>query len=297
MSKADELIAKARSFIGQGYWSMHNGALDGQGFGCAMLVAACYNAVFTDGAYCSNTGEIGRGGAMHTDSKGRGCYGSTYNFYGEVSDKSYHQYKMGTWTKTTNPKPGDVVCFIHNGSPASRATSCDHVALYIGNGRIIGAWGSGKASYVQGRRGVIESSIDYQTYNTYPVYIHCSLLDEDKKPTGWIEEDGKWWYRHADGSYTKQDWESIKGKWYYFDKDGWMVTGWLKDDGIWYYLNKDGAMVTGWQLIDKKWYYFNTTGAMQKSTCIQWKGKWCALGKDGAMLYEVKADKDGYLLL
>ena len=35
----------------------------------------------------------------------------------------------------------------------------------------------------------------------------------------WIQEwNGKWWYRHKDGSCTKNAWEGIDGKCYYFDE-------------------------------------------------------------------------------
>ena len=42
----------------------------------------------------------------------------------------------------------------------------------------------------------------------------------------WIRDGNRWWYRHADGSYTTNGWEVINGAWYYFDGAGWMVTGW-----------------------------------------------------------------------
>ena len=52
----------------------------------------------------------------------------------------------------------------------------------------------------------------------------------------WIRNGNRWWYRHADGSYTTNGWEVINGAWYYFDGAGWMVTGWLKQGSTWYYL-------------------------------------------------------------
>lgn len=33
--------------------------------------------------------------------------------------------------------------------------------------------------------------------------------------------NGHWWYEHADGSYTTDDWEFIGDKWYYFDTEGY----------------------------------------------------------------------------
>lgn len=86
--------------------------------------------------------------------------------------------------------------------------------------------------------------------------------------SGWVKSGNRWWYRHADGSYTTSDWELIDGKMYYFDANGWMVTGWLKVDGNWYYLSASGAMLTGWQQISEKWYYLNSDGVMAADTWV-----------------------------
>lgn len=100
----------------------------------------------------------------------------------------------------------------------------------------------------------------------------------------WVQaEDGRWWYRHADGSFTKSGWELVAGRWYLFDADGWMLTGWQRDNGSWYYLGADGAMLTGWQQVDGKWYYLADSGAMATG----WRmvgDKWYYLDESGSMV-------------
>lgn len=78
-------------------------------------------------------------------------------------------------------------------------------------------------------------------------YIPNQIEGAEVQPVAkWIQEqNGRWWYRHADGSCTKNDWEQIDGKWYHFDLDGWMQTGWIKDKGKWYYLKESGEMASG----------------------------------------------------
>ena len=124
-------------------------------------------------------------------------------------------------------------------------------------------------------------------------------------PGRWIQEaDGRWWYRHDNGTYTRNGWEYINDAWYYFDSAGWMVTGWLQLGGTWYYLNPSGAMATGWLqlsagtwyylnssgammtswvLIGNKWFYFNASGVMQTGW-IQLEGKWYYLNLAGEMM-------------
>ena len=109
-----------------------------------------------------------------------------------------------------------------------------------------------------------------------------SYLNVDR----WINSGGKWWYRHADGSYTRNDWERINGYWYYFDGSGWMQTGWLKLDSTWYYLNGSGAMLTGWQWIGNDWYYLYNNGVM--------KTGWLELGETKYYLDGSGAMKTGW---
>ncbi len=99
----------------------------------------------------------------------------------------------------------------------------------------------------------------------------------------WIKSGSRWWYRHSNGSYTKNGWEKISGKWYHFDKSGWMQTGWLRVSGKWYYLNASGDMATGWKKVSNKWYYLNANGDMATG----WKkvsNKWYYLNPNGDMV-------------
>lgn len=123
----------------------------------------------------------------------------------------------------------------------------------------------------------------------------------------WIQESSgkkRWWYRHADGSYTKSAWEQIDGLWYYFDKSGWMVTGWLKWKNNYYYLQqtsdknyKEGQMRTGWVKLSNVWYYLNGNGIMAKSECLKIDGKWYAFDSNGKMKTTVKTNMSGALIL
>ena len=107
-------------------------------------------------------------------------------------------------------------------------------------------------------------------------------IPNKEKPTDkWITSGNRKWYRHADGSYTKNDWELINGKYYRFDNDGWMITGWKKVNGIWYYMDKTTGerYGEGWHWIDGNCYYMNANGEMAVDTWIDGyyvdeSGKW-----------------------
>lgn len=84
----------------------------------------------------------------------------------------------------------------------------------------------------------------------------------NRKPQ-WIQQGGRWWYRHADGSYTTSGWEKIGGTWYYFDAAGWMKTGWVLLGDKWYYLKSSGAMACNEVLkIGNELFYFTAEGHM-----------------------------------
>ena len=85
------------------------------------------------------------------------------------------------------------------------------------------------------------------------------------QPAGWVLSGDRWWYRHADGSYTTNGWEYIGGNWYLFDGAGWMLTGWQSVGGTWYYLDPSGAMAANTWIGN---YYVTGSGAMATDTWI-----------------------------
>lgn len=140
------------------------------------------------------------------------------------------------------------------------------------NQSAISIWQYSSKGSVSGISGNVDMNIAY-----------VDLLETNKpvqeRKTEWINENEKWWYCHADGSYTKNDWELIEENWYHFDENGWMQTGWLEVDGEWYYLNPisdgtKGSMKTGWIKDNDNWYYCNSKGTMITGWHIlDWEGR------------------------
>ena len=95
-------------------------------------------------------------------------------------------------------------------------------------------------------------------------------------PARWILQNGKYWYRHQDGSYTKNNFEKINGKWYLFDLNGYMLTGWQNFDNERYYFDGSGAMSSNVWIGN---YYLGSNGKMVKN---KWVGNYY-LGSDGKM--------------
>ena len=58
---------------------------------------------------------------------------------------------------------------------------------------------------------------------------------------GWEKDNVGWWYKHQDGTYTRENWEQIEGKYYYFDGNGYMLHDTKTPDG--YMVGSDGAWI------------------------------------------------------
>lgn len=120
---------------------------DGGGFGCAMFVSYCYNQALFNGA---------RGDDWDTP----GFYGSTYEYWGNVTNDDYNAHNKGfKEVSAEEAQPGDVVCYTEGSDPYATHEACRHVALYTGDGQILGSWGSGTSG-----PGVISGTVESQAY-------------------------------------------------------------------------------------------------------------------------------------
>ena len=135
-------------------------------------------------------------------------------------------------------------------------------------------------------------------------------VDKMSKSGSWKRNEKGWWYEFKDTSYPMGGWskdaegniietltwKKLKGRWWAFGADGYLKTGWVKDNvtgswymndenagmleewyldphsGSWYYLEPGtGIMLTGWHFINGRWYYLSETsgaiplGAMYRS--------------------------------
>lgn len=101
----------------------------------------------------------------------------------------------------------------------------------------------------------------------------------------WIRDGYGWWYRHADGGYTTNNWEMIDGNWYYFNEAGYMMTGWQMINGYWYYMYDNGMMASGTWVGN---YYLYDNGVMATNT---WIGGYY-VGADGCWASDNSALKE-----
>ena len=126
--------------------------------------------------------------------------------------------------------------------------------------------------------------------------------------TGWVEEDGQWYYYDKDGNRVEDEWKKSGDNWYWLDSEenGAMATDKLvEDDDDTYYVDANGVMVKNtWVKVvnedqdddddpaEYRYYYMQNSGkaykASDNSSSVKFKtidGKKYAFDEDGKMLY------------
>lgn len=143
-------------------------------------------------------------------------------------------YKQQNQFYASNPQPGDLVFFNFD----KNANDAEHIGIVeaVNGGIVVTIEGNTSVASNDNGGAVMRRE---RRANVILGYARPAYEEEKAR---WIDVGGRWWYQHADGGFTKDDWEQIGGAWYHFDKDGWMQTGWLEIDGVWYYLKSNGRM-------------------------------------------------------
>ena len=182
MSVRDAIVSRAYGQLGIDYYSMNYNSSDsyagwmgtnyvGQGWGCAQLAAYCYNTVI-----------------------GTAYVGSAWNFAGDALGQGTNQGGEEFYF-VDNPEPGDVVAYIQSGCDGGDCEDYGHIAIYVGDGMVVGAMGVGKpyeSSYLN--IGVSETSIYEQDLGGGWRYLRCTRLSDEnenksEEPEIKIEED------------------------------------------------------------------------------------------------------------
>ena len=144
----------------------------------------------------------------------------------------------------------------------------------------------------------------YDTPDEKRVYYFEDQRSYHTLKTGWISDEGHWYYLQEDGSFDARidsltvgelvrGWGNDNSTWYYLDPEtGIMQTGWYQDGSTWYYLDaQNGDMKTGWQYLGNKWYYLRSSGAMATGW-FQVGSKWYYAYSSGNLA--VNTTVDGY---
>ena len=109
---------------------------------------------------------------------------------------------------------------------------------------------------------------------------------------GWTNDNSTWYYLDPETGIMQTGWKQLGNKWYYLRSSGAMVTGWYQEGSTWYYLDaENGDMKTGWQYLGNKWYYLRSSGSMVTGW-FQVNGKWYHAYSSGALA--VNTTVDGY---
>lgn len=168
MSDRERIVAAARKQLGVSYFSMNYSASEGyagwmgthyvgKGWGCAQFVAYCLNTVL-----------------------GTAYVGSCYNYGGDALGQGENQGGgQFRFISAAEAKAGDCVLYGRSGYDGSRYDHYGHIALYVGNGRVIGAMGKGKPwDYDYLNIGIKETPVASQNIGGITRYIRCTRIND-----------------------------------------------------------------------------------------------------------------------
>ena len=168
MSKREDVVSRAYEFLGEPYYSLNYSSPDGYadgmgthyigaGWGCAQFVACCFNTTI-----------------------GTSYLGSVWNYAGDALGQRVSQ-GGGEWYFVDEPEAGDAVVYIAAGYNGNDYDDYGHIALYVGDGMVVGAMGRGtpySGNYLN--IGISETTVAAQSIGGGWRYIRCARLDGEQ---------------------------------------------------------------------------------------------------------------------
>ncbi|MGN0158505.1 MAG: N-acetylmuramoyl-L-alanine amidase family protein, partial [Brotaphodocola sp.] len=135
--------------------------------------------------------------------------------------------------------------------------------------------------------------------------------------TGWVEEDGQWYYYDKDGNKVEDEWKKSGENWYWLDSEeggAMAVDKLIEDDDDTYYVDANGVMVKNtWVKVvnedqdedddpaEYRYYYMQNNGKAYtapddgETSFKTIDGKRYAFDEDGKMLYGWVKEEDATL--
>lgn len=155
-----------RGQLGVDYWSMHEGPKGSaeEGWGCAMLAMWGLNELL-----------------------GTKYYGSCWHIAGSCMGRSEYTNGKGEFEWVDSPKVGDIILYRSSGRDGRDPDDYGHAGVYVGDGKVISALGSGAPDdytrpYVN--IGVTLHDPDYAlAWGTLDRYRYCRCVRLDNAPT------------------------------------------------------------------------------------------------------------------
>lgn len=168
MSNAEKVIEALRTQIDENYYSMNYSSdigfsgrmgtnIIGAGWGCAQLASFGFNSVL-----------------------GTRYLGSVWNFVGDAFGDYDCNQGLGQFVVVDEPEIGDVIAYTSKYKEGSSCYDYGHVAVYSGNGNVIGALGTGTPdSSVYRNYGVKETNINWQSLGNGYIILRCTQLEKE----------------------------------------------------------------------------------------------------------------------
>lgn len=169
MERRNRVVERQRSKVGADYCSMNYDERDGWGgigthviglgWGCAQLCSMSYNLEL-----------------------GTAYRGSCYDFAGDALCQDVNQ-GGGQFVFVDEPLRGDLVIYVAKGYNGLDYDDYGHIAMYVGDGKVIGAWGVGRPGEpgYKPMLGVAETTIEAQSLGNGWRYLRSTLIDKPEK--------------------------------------------------------------------------------------------------------------------